>query len=509
MKVCLLDKSDSWSASWKMDAFEQSVIEDLELEPVLHAASEKDDLIRHVLLRGFFHPIMDADALLYRQKTVQTAIGTENLSSQFYQIAQSTLHNVRHRDWSMGKESASYFLSNKAATINLYLQGIIQICKLEERITLDSAPAFCHFFDRMHEYFGGDGLSGMQTLIRTMLNHHGFSFSGRLGSDLGTEVGERELDFSNKTWAKISARFHLNASRMTFEIPPRDDGAAEALGRYENRISYESARTLLVIDATLRDFFAELEAQAAWLTGVVRLHQMFNRTDCAFPVFSDGIRATDLKNAVLLLDPDYHVIGNTVDLEEKHLLILTGANQGGKTTFLRSLGQAQLMAQSGMFVLAKEFRTRPFRQLFTHFKREEDDHVASGRLDEELKRMNEMVDKMPSHSLILMNESFASTNEHEGSVIHYQITKGLIDAGVSVIGVTHQYEYTQLVQEHLPNEAVFMRAQRTADGKRPFRLEYGLPRRTSYGLDLFNRAFGEQQKPETFAEDEEDKQNEI
>jgi DNA mismatch repair ATPase MutS len=49
------------------------------------------------------------------------------------------------------------------------------------------------------------------------------------------------------------------------------------------------------------------------------------------------------------------VVGNTVDLDGKSLVIVTGANQGGKSTFLRSVGLAQLMMQAGMYVGAESF----------------------------------------------------------------------------------------------------------------------------------------------------------
>jgi DNA mismatch repair ATPase MutS len=63
---------------------------------------------------------------------------------------------------------------------------------------------------------------------------------------------------------------------------------------------------------------------------------------------------------------------------------LTGANQGGKSTFLHSIGLAQLMMQSGMFVGAERFEAAPCPALFTHYKREEDATMKSGKLDEEL-----------------------------------------------------------------------------------------------------------------------------
>jgi DNA mismatch repair ATPase MutS len=52
--------------------------------------------------------------------------------------------------------------------------------------------------------------------------------------------------------------------------------------------------------------------------------------------------------------------------------MITGANQGGKSTFLRAMGQAQLMAQAGMFAPAQALSVSVCSGVFTHFKREED-----------------------------------------------------------------------------------------------------------------------------------------
>ena len=76
----------------------------------------------------------------------------------------------------------------------------------------------------------------------------------------------------------------------------------------------------------------------------------------------------------------------------KSLVMITGANQGGKSTFLRSIGLAQLMTQSGMFVGAESLQMNMCDAVFTHYKREEDRAMESGKLDEELARMSEIAD---------------------------------------------------------------------------------------------------------------------
>ena len=74
--------------------------------------------------------------------------------------------------------------------------------------------------------------------------------------------------------------------------------------------------------------------------------------------------------------------------------MITGANQGGNSTLVRALGLAQLMMQSGMFVGADSFRANVCSGVHTHYKREEDLTMEGGKLDEELGRMSQLVDRL-------------------------------------------------------------------------------------------------------------------
>ena len=171
------------------------------------------------------------------------------------------------------------------------------------------------------------------------------------------------------------------------------------------------------------------------------------------------------------------------------LLVITGANRGGKSTFLRSLGLAQVMMQSGMFVGATAFRAPVRHGIFTHFRREEDQGLTSGKLDEELGRMRWIVDHASPRSLVLLNESFASTNEREGSEIGRQVITALLDAGVTVVLVTHLYELAHGFFADARSDARFLRAERLPDGRRTFRVVDGEPLPTSHGQDLYQRIF--------------------
>lgn len=175
------------------------------------------------------------------------------------------------------------------------------------------------------------------------------------------------------------------------------------------------------------------------------------------------------------------------------LLIVTGANQGGKSTFLRSIGIAQIMMQCGLQVAAQKYQSGIYPSLFTHFTRREDSEMNSGRLDEELSRMSRIVDNLGRDSLVLLNESFASTTEKEGSVIAYDIVRALNEAGVKILTVTHLLSFAQRMYKEAGKgggKAEFFCAERLENGRRTFKMIQHEPELTSFGLDLYDEIIG-------------------
>ena len=184
------------------------------------------------------------------------------------------------------------------------------------------------------------------------------------------------------------------------------------------------------------------------------------------------------------------VLGNDVNADGKSLVMITGANQGGKSTFLRSIGQAQLMTQSGMFVGAESLQMNICDAVFTHYKREEDRAMESGKLDEELARMGEIADHITPGSMLLCNESFASTNEREGSQIAREVVTALLESGVKVLFVTHMFD---LANSFTAEASTLRCSSARSEGPtelRPFRISEGDPLPTSYGEDSYRKVFG-------------------
>jgi DNA mismatch repair ATPase MutS len=114
--------------------------------------------------------------------------------------------------------------------------------------------------------------------------------------------------------------------------------------------------------------------------------------------------------------------------------------------------------------------------------------MRSGKFDDELVRMSAIADRIRRRSLVLFNESFAATHEREGSEIARQIVLALLENNVTVYFVSHMYEFARSFLDD--NRALFLRADRTEDGARSFRLHVAKPLSTSFGADLYESIFG-------------------
>jgi DNA mismatch repair ATPase MutS len=98
---------------------------------------------------------------------------------------------------------------------------------------------------------------------------------------------------------------------------------------------------------------------------------------------------------------------------------------------------------------------------------------------------------------VLFNESFAATNEREGSEIARQIVCALLEKRIKIFFVTHLYAFAHgFVGKKMANP-IFLRAERQADGQRTFKLVEGEPLQTSFGEDLYKMIFDGLEEPPT------------
>jgi DNA mismatch repair ATPase MutS len=328
----------------------------------------------------------------------------------------------------------------------------------------------------------------------------GTLISAALGQGLkATDYVLRKPHDDKRNW--IERLLSAEPTGFTFHLHPRDEGGARALSEIRDQGVNLVANALAQSTDHILSFFEMLRTELAFYIGCLNLHRRFAVLEqpVCIPVAcaagTSRLAFVGLSDASLLLNGRHPVIANDLDADGKDLIIITGANTGGKSTFMRSLGLAQLMMQAGMFVAAEAFTAEIRTALYTHYKREEDAAMESGKLDEELDRMSAIVDRVTSGAMVLFNESFAATNEREGSEIARQIASALLERGVKICFVTHLYDFASTFYARNFNAALFLRADRLPDGTRTFRVVEGKPLETSYGEDLYKAIFGQTRFP--------------
>ncbi|HEX2980208.1 MAG TPA: hypothetical protein VHO48_08080, partial [Anaerolineaceae bacterium] len=133
--------------------------------------------------------------------------------------------------------------------------------------------------------------------------------------------------------------------------------------------------------------------------------------------------------------------------EPGRIFILTGPNQGGKTTYMQGVALLQVLAQVGCWVPGRRARLSPVDQILTHFPSEEKPEADAGRFGEEAQRLGALFQQVTSSSLVLLNESLASTSAGESVYIAQDIIRILRRLGASVIFATHLHELADRIDE--------------------------------------------------------------
>jgi DNA mismatch repair protein MutS len=153
------------------------------------------------------------------------------------------------------------------------------------------------------------------------------------------------------------------------------------------------------------------------------------------------VEGYDLALAVKCMESGAEVIPNDCLLSgDERLMVLTGPNQGGKTTYARALGQVLFLASLGCPVPARKARVFLCDSIFTHFSVEEDIGAQSGRLQEELLRVRAILDKATEQSLVILNELFSTTTTRDAHAMGKRILDHFAALDCFCLYVTHIHE---------------------------------------------------------------------
>ena len=486
-----------------LPANEPDLNSDLELDVLLQAMAAGDKFLFEVARQGIHSGLVSPGDIRYRQHVLADCIAQPGVIRDLYDVAVAAITAERQVLAWIFRDSPDTLLHRSRQVMRIYVDVFRQLRGIADAHAADfRSEGFARFFAMIVAELDDDYFAEMEAHLSELAFRRGTLISAGLGKGLkGTGYVLRR--HPEQTWRdRIPG---MNRSGYSFVIAERDDdrhagpvGAEQPGPQQDGERAGPVGRPHqgLLQDAPRRARFLprlpepEGPAHGQGRAGLLPRPGQPRLCNLGGSAGRASLSVRGLYDACLSLSTDARAVGNDVDADGRQLIMITGANQGGKSTFLRSVGLAQLMMQAGMFVAAESFTASVSAGIFTHFKREEDAAMEKGKLDEELARMSAITGQIRPGCLLLYNESFASTNEREGSEIARQVIRALTEAGVRIVFVTHMYDLAGRYYAEQDPGTLFLRAERRADGHRTFRLLPGEPLPTSYGEDLYREVFG-------------------
>jgi DNA mismatch repair protein MutS len=313
---------------------------------------------------------------------------------------------------------------------------------------------------------------------------------------------ESEIDYSaqvEETFAKFQQGAVKNYASKFPSWPEMNSVEAKILDFVAllypdifSRLDRYCVNNRIYLDERIGIFDREIQFYLSYLEYVARFRRAGQNfcypevTDCCKEVYV--YEGFDLALANKLIAEPSSIVSNNFHLkDQERILVISGPNQGGKTTFARMFGQLHYLATIGCLVPGRRAQLFLFDRLFTHFEKEENIKNLRGKLEDDLFRMYNILSKLTPRSIVVMNESFTSTTLRDAIFLSKRVLERIRQLDLLCVCVTFIDELASLsettvsmvstVVPEKPALRTYKILRRPADG-----LSYAISISEKYGL---------------------------
>jgi DNA mismatch repair ATPase MutS len=454
--LCESVESDEGRETLEAPAFFADLNLDQVIDTITVAKSEYN-------LKPFFYtPLRDIDAIKYRHEIMQDL---EN--PVLYEHIKSFAQKMRAMREQLALANKLYYKCQQErwflAVVEIYCEAVN--CLAQDLSTVDlRSRGLLAFREYVTNYAQSDSfasLVGETQKLKADLSS--ISYCLRIkGNGITVRKYDAEMDYSaevEETFAKFkqgAVKDYRVKYRPGLEMNHVEAHVLELVARLYADIFLNLANYCVknsnYLDETIGAFDREIQFYIAYLEFIARLKRAGLKY--CYPQISSGDKEVydyegfDLALANKLIAGNSPVVCNDFYLKDKErILVITGPNQGGKTTFARTFGQLHYLASIGCPVPGREARLFLFDRLFTHFEREEDITNLRGKLQDDVVRIHRMLGQATSNSIIIMNEIFTSTTLQDAVFLSKKVMEKIMELDLLCVCVTFIDEMASLSEK--------------------------------------------------------------
>ena len=442
-------------------------------EPVFFTNLNLDQIVASVTagkdeyaLRPFFYsPVKELDAVSYRQEVFQDLErpAVYELVAAF--ARQTLVAKFAYRTQEMQKEQgldyghyhrARWFLN----AIEEYCDAVAALAAGLAEVTVGSR-GLLGLRDYLERYVGSAAFSELQAETRRLehaLDAVKYCIVVKGGRVTVGRYSD-EVDYSEQV-RQTFERFQQGAVTDYRDVQPdwkEDDFAAVAVLHLVSKLYPDLCAALDsfcrqhagYLDPTVALADREFQFYLAYLDYIRPLRQA--GLTLSYPRMSaeskdeQVLDTFDLALAAKLLGEGSQVVCNDITLAgAERILVISGPNNGGKTTLARTVGQLHYLARLGCPVPGRDVHLFLCDQIFTHFEKEEDIATLAGKLQDELNRLHADLDRATPASVVILNEVFNSTTAADAQFLSRKILERVSELDALGVCVTFLEELSAL-----------------------------------------------------------------